>query len=518
MKRTFKGLFFLIAIALSFIACQDPSSQSMSELNAAAPAPPGTGYYSLTLDTSNAARTILPATNITDFPVYELAFFIVGTNSEYKTVERTSVNLSSPVNLDIGVYDLHVIAYADKGKTRPAAQGSTSGIVISNGVNTNGSVTLSVNIGFGEGTYSWNIGYPNNVIIASMTITPLDEINGTPKQTLYFIGGTPVANKTGGSLTLYSGYYHVDFYLRDNKGQTAELKEILHVYQNLTSTFQYTFNANNFHFLKVKQVIFNEGQNTAKVDFEGLSRNDIYLVKVNNTGNNVNAANTGDVFLSSPPRRQQSYVSFSNVPVPEPLYCTDVYDNHAPIVNRQSPLRRAQQYSIGDRRVFPEVEAVLAAQGKYCDFWVEAFYADLNFFLFQYYTQDLAERFDIIYPALTNIIGYEYGGGPDGDGGADGNSRIQILCHDINGQSGHYLGWVEAEMFCIDIQSFIRSREYMYSTMAHEFQHLIYLSQKYNWSGQSMSSWYVEFLAVMAEDVLADIIGIPRESSNHVIN
>ena len=50
------------------------------------------------------------------------------------TAERSNANLSTPVYLDPGTYDLYVTGFLDIQKTKPAAWGELPGIVIGSGV------------------------------------------------------------------------------------------------------------------------------------------------------------------------------------------------------------------------------------------------------------------------------------------------------------------------------------------------------------------------------------------------
>ena len=557
MKKTFNRFFFSLALFWVFTACQNPSESTIYMA-------PGTGLLSLSFNKVDTARTIQPADpQISTFALFELKFSSAGTTNVYKTEDRSGTNFSTPVNLPVGTYDLQVTAYVDAGKTSPGAQGSITGIVISDGTTTTRSVALNVNFSTGAGTFSWNIDYPA-VTFASMTITTLSS-GGTPTQT---IGGAVPFSKQD-SRTLNSGEYRVEFYLRDNKGQTAELKEILHVYQNLTSTFTFTFGANNFHFLKVKQVIFPLGQNTTTVTFDGLTNNDIYLVKVNTSITNItDPASTGLVLNVPPsPDRSEGILPLAmeeNLPLMGHPGADEFNRNPPPIVEVEEPPRRdaavvlepgvstksfwVETYynasaSLGING-WVEKEALLLAQGQHCNIWVWANDADRNVAGMQNLTEDdakaLAAKFDIIYPAETNLLGFEYGGEPGQPlGGKDGDTRVQILCYQIINSSGSSPGvegfyWGkdyysqsqlttqktnEAEIFYLHEDSAKRNPLSIYSTLAHEFQHMIHFNQKTVKQGVSGSSgtWYNEMLSLMTEDVMAVLLEIPISNYRNVL-
>jgi hypothetical protein len=192
-----------------------------------------------------------------------------------------------------------------------------------------------------------------------------------------------------------------------------------------------------------------------------------------------------------------------------------------------------------ENEIFYSITAVLRKQGTYCNIWV-----DNNCFtggsgpaeniITAANAETLANKFDQIYPLATKLLGYEYGGGPEGDGGIDSDPRIQILVYDIaeEGVLGYF--WSkdeytqnqlappsksnEAEIFYIDA-SYTRTRpDNIYSTLAHEFQHMINFNRKARSQRLSSATWYDEMLAMLAEDVISPLIGIGPTSEAHPIN
>ena len=238
---------FIVHCSLFFVlGCHNPFNPPKPGKTASG----GTGSFSLAIGGVHAGRTILPATVQNDFALYTLEFFLNGSNiTPALTVERTNANLSNPVHIDAGTWDLHVTAYMDIEKNKPAVQGMLTDIVIASGASVSRSLTLMAIIDEGEGLFRWKIDYPAGVVRASMTIMPFDEKSGTAEQTLYFIGGTPLVGKTS-SLSLNTGYYRVVFELL-NSSRSVERSEIMHVYKNLESVFEYTFTAGHFTYLIV---------------------------------------------------------------------------------------------------------------------------------------------------------------------------------------------------------------------------------------------------------------------------
>ena len=206
------------------------------------------GGFSLTIN-EPGGRTIMPSVVQDDFAAISLEFFAEG--SDPKTAQpdvaatRTNANLGEPVLLYAGIWDLHVTAYLKdgEGSLNPAARGTLDRIRIAEGAIVGGSVELRPIIDSGTGRFSWNIGYPENVAVAFMTITPFGETGGTRH---YFIGGEPAVGKND-YLSLSAGYYSVVFELLLNDlERRAVRREILHVYKNMESVFEFIFTERHF--------------------------------------------------------------------------------------------------------------------------------------------------------------------------------------------------------------------------------------------------------------------------------
>jgi hypothetical protein len=226
----------LIIFSILFFSCQNPFDLPKQEKSAE-----GKGYFSLTLGAGT--RTIMPIIVQGDFSVYTLEFFAAGTNTTaLLTVDRTGADLSEPMLLDAGSYDLYVNAYFDTEKTKAAARGELKNIVIGTGATTIKSITLNpIADGIKTGTFSWDIEYPESVTEASMTITrlPISPVNEAAAQTFSFTGDDPTLKNN--SLTLDTGYYRVVFKLKTDDDLTAEFWETLHIYENMESVFEHIF-------------------------------------------------------------------------------------------------------------------------------------------------------------------------------------------------------------------------------------------------------------------------------------
>jgi len=536
MKKMLKKIFVLFVILLSFVGCQNLYEPSAAVSD-------GIGYFSVTIDNLNPARTILPPDfTSADFLEYKLEFSITGNPVPLVTEYRTNSNISTPVSLNAGTYNLLVTAYKDTSRAKPAAQGSVLGIVITGGQNTPASVTLNAIIDAGQGTFSWNISYPTGVTTATMSIIRLSGSTETP-----VTPAVTLSSGVQGSRSLDSGYYRVELYLRDNKGQTAELKEILHIYQNMTSTFTHTFNQTHFHFLKVKKVTFSGP--TATVYLDGLtSSNRIYLVKVNTSASSVAAGSTGSVLTDIVPNLSLDNGTRTSPDTPEEqrellddLPGMMIFDSPP---NRDQLLPIQQEYALGETKSFNIIMRGKGG-GVITDFASRSFriiYSSQksNIWVLNEACSEgetvlsysdakiMGDKFDAIYTAETNILGYENGGGPSGNGGLDGQLKIQILVYDINSTadgygtigffSGNDFGTIagvtnRAEVFYINTSSFLVNRDNTLLTLAHEFQHLIHYSQKrliqnVPQATLDANTWYNEMMSMMTEDVMTQYLGL----------
>jgi hypothetical protein len=158
---------------------------------------------------------------------------------------------------------------------------------------------------------------------------------------------------------------------------------------------------------------------------------------------------------------------------------------------------------------------------------------------------NLAAYFDRIYELETPLFGVEYGG-DDGTWGIDTDECIHILVYDIDGDytptqehgtAGYF--WDldertqgeldaaygtnayhsnEAEIFYLDAHFFDAFPTGGYSTLVHEFQHMIHYNQKWVTHGVRSATWFNEMLSMVAEDLIDPLIGIPIDDSEHPVS
>ncbi|MBN1615730.1 MAG: hypothetical protein JW875_00345 [Spirochaetales bacterium] len=204
---------------------------------------------------------------------------------------------------------------------------------------------------------------------------------------------------------------------------------------------------------------------------------------------------------------------------------------------------------------FIQIQAQLRDTGDHCAIWVP----DSHYASGAEVANDnrvsparitaMKNAFDSLYSSTVALYGYEWGGNPldtDNLGGVDQDERIQILVYDIGSdfeanQSSGILGFFwgkdyypdsytssydpaafgssytvrsnEAEIFYVDAHFTDFSPSYVYSTLVHEFQHMINFNVKSRpvadgGKGLLVSTWCNEMLSLLAEDVIGLKIGL----------
>jgi hypothetical protein len=341
-----------------------------------------------------------------------------------------------------------------------------------------------------------------------------------------------------------------------------------------------------------QKVIFSEGKST--VDLTGLQNHSVYLVKTNKGNTVVLGKDAGKVLNMGVPKgvlaknaRNAVSVTKEQLPFAEDAPVSGIFigpngetiirydyrpdnekilgDMDARSVSRDvgaesgfsgytvdsSAKKFWTQDDSGTK--FKQIDTTLRAAGTYSNVWVaETNYAssdlDTDNTITSARAKALAENFDIIYEKETAVFGFEYGGGlrnPDGtysgNGGVDGDPKIQILVYDVfddykpgldHGVFGYFstvdtykdgdpaLGGRRsnaAEIFYIDAHFTNYMPETMYSTLAHEFQHMINYNQKNRIAKKYTATWYNEMLSMLAEDLIDPFIGIDAGNNGHPI-
>jgi len=257
---------FAAGLFLAVLAgCQNPTQPH----NVAETEPgPAMGKLALTIN-EGIQRTIRPDDmGADDFDYFTLRIRAAGNHAETHDLVWDGEGY---VGIYAGVWDMRVTAHIGGGIA--AESGWYYDISVTAGETISRSIMLApILVGDGQGTFSWDVGFPAGATRAGMTLTPLGATVGAIRN-YYFRGGTPELPATG-SLELDVGQYRVVF-SAIYRGESAELQAILHVYQNMTSRFAGTFARTHFPVTLLGFIIETiaeaDGEIAAAFDYEGIT-------------------------------------------------------------------------------------------------------------------------------------------------------------------------------------------------------------------------------------------------------
>ena len=239
----FASAALLVALLAALLLASCPNPAQVPREGAS-----GMGYFQLSL--AESGRTIQPQAVQVNFAVYTLAFRSPGLAPI--NLSRTPANLNDPVLLPAGVWSLRVTAYLDLEKTLPAAQGELTGVTIQPGNTTTHYLELKPlpmdESADGVGVFSWDISFPAEIrrveinLFAPGTSSLFDD----PVDTITSVVA-PGETRNAGQVELPVGYYAVEILLDIGTDRhSISRTEILHIYQNLVSSFAYTFTVDHF--------------------------------------------------------------------------------------------------------------------------------------------------------------------------------------------------------------------------------------------------------------------------------
>jgi len=288
---------------------------------------------------------------------------------------------------------------------------------------------------------------------------------------------------------------------------------------------------------------------TQTITLRNLYKNNIFLVKVNTSAYIVEDNQTGGAYPPThlanklPKLDAAEELRIIGHPAATRYHATPSFiQDNSYLLRGPSPL--ASSNSVGDKYDFwvetvfnngnfIQREATLQAIGEYCKIWVIP-NSDYSKTITRTQAETLVQKFDIVYSVETNLLGYEFGGGPSGSGGVDGDPKIHILVYDIGKDYGGYFwakdyktqsqlnaegkGWKtnNAEIFYIGAELMNKDPDFIYSSLIHEFQHMVNYNVKNIKNNITPEDWYNEMLSLMAEDVMSSLIGISTSSSGHI--
>lgn len=203
--------------------------------------------------------------------------------------------------------------------------------------------------------------------------------------------------------------------------------------------------------------------------------------------------------------------------------------------------------------------ATLRAVGNYCYIWVlDSYFASpaSGSKISSEKAQVLADKFDALYPLVRDVFGKESDKMIDTrdlvdiSSGSDTGTKVNIVVYDIEGdyepgQEGGTLGYFWAKdyytaaaakesgdatigltncgkYFYVDSYFLNEAPEMLYSTLAHEFQHMINFGQKNMRSMETAQTeaqvlvsqtWSNEMMSMVCEDMVQEYLGVQDKDS-----
>jgi len=231
------GVFAMLLVCSSLLLLLLPGCRNLFDSQDTA----RTGTLSLRIDRQGVERTILPDISIYDFYRFDLTF--VHQSTGYSFNDTWWGDSIGTFSLASGVWNLYATAFFPGGLA--AAEGRTEGIVVPPGGEVSGSVMLFP-IAEGTGTFSWDIDFDDNIRVARMEIRWIDGSGNEFSWWTFFLvndwgwsGGPLLSNYY--SIEMYAGQYIVILTMVDNQNVSVTINETLHVYRNMTSHFQDSF-------------------------------------------------------------------------------------------------------------------------------------------------------------------------------------------------------------------------------------------------------------------------------------
>ncbi len=263
----------------------------------------------------------------------------------------------------------------------------------------------------------------------------------------------------------------------------------------------------------------------------------LFLVKMNPSSRMVSAADSGNVYSNeiSDIHDRQIYKNTSDFIIKDNSRFLTFYSKN---ISRNFRAIDNTQYDIGDAKDFwvmandtinPEnikwqqLSTTLRVKGEHCYIWVaDDYWINGENSVNPLIVTNLKEKFDSVYPRITNVFGF-----PDND-----KNRIHILIFDIfsDSDSGQVFGYFmpkdygpyeetyrsnECCMFYLDAFLTRKLPDMAYSTLAHEFQHMInyYNKTLFGDNTESTQTWFTEMMSMLCEDMLQTYLDIDDNDS-----
>ncbi|GHT60501.1 hypothetical protein FACS1894109_18230 [Spirochaetia bacterium] len=239
---------FIVGAAVLFAACSDPLSPS---LKAGITTAPGTGQVRVSIAGTGFApaasvRTIYPTKPVEATLHYVYTF----TKDEVGAEPQELTPTGNVFTLTTGDWNLTVTAWLEEAHDNLIGTGSTgAAFTVTVGGSTPVSVTLEPEKSTGSGTLTYTVTYPATATLVSLTWEKLGVVGDTD---LISTATTNTAGTLSGTETSVDvGYYVITAALTESGGETAGKKEVVHIYDNLTTEAAFTFTADDFTEQKV---------------------------------------------------------------------------------------------------------------------------------------------------------------------------------------------------------------------------------------------------------------------------
>lgn len=236
--------------------------------------------------------------------------------------------------------------------------------------------------------------------------------------------------------------------------------------------------------------------------------------------------------------------------------CSELFNNivkntSRSVENTSIPVNsiKPEEYKIGDEKDFyvlknvndlksEQEEATLKACNDVCNVWFVDDCKNVNFADDSIF-ENVTKKFQNIYKPEIEIMGHHIYSEKCGSYFIDPSQKINIIIYDIDhdsdpAQTGGIFGlFYGADMYtaealypnpynqktnetqCIYLDSFFLSiaEKQVYSTLAHEFNHLLTFCNKNVLYGKNPETWFKEMLSMITEDMLQNLLGIEDVSS-----
>lgn len=198
-------------------------------------------------------------------------------------------------------------------------------------------------------------------------------------------------------------------------------------------------------------------------------------------------------------------------------------------------------YEMGDRHLFRGTEGFIDPNnnacegsvsfiGKHCYLWTlvkEAKGKDESLKFTYDELKVIADKFDILYEKETALIGLPYQGNSKFEGIINPCDKVSILLCDMGKDGYGKWGGVfmsntyyknengedQIELITIDSCYLKSDMNSVFTTVAHEFNHLLNFVNKYLVKGRLYARWYTEMLSMLVEDYCIDDYDIDVTSS-----